>query len=67
MKTAYVLLNESDESVIMNYDDKGKAIQDGKELQIKNKLSCYIVCECINNVYDIDNYIFKSSELSGKL
>ena len=51
----------------MNYDDKGEAIQDAKELQIKNKLSCYIVCECINNVYDIDNYIFKSSELTGKL
>ena len=65
-ETKYVLLKESDESVIMNYNDKNEAIQDAKTLQIENKLSCYIVCECVDNVYDIDNYIFKSSDLTGK-
>ena len=66
METNYLLINESDESVIEICSNKDEIIKDAKILQRKHKLSCYIVCECIDGNYDIDNYIFKSSELSGK-
>lgn len=62
----YVLIDESDEGVIMAYDNKNEAIKDAKELQNKHRLSSYIICECIGNKYDVEYYVFKSSELSGK-
>ena len=66
METNYVLINESDESIIEYCSDKDEAIKDADMLQSEHKFACYIVCECIKGVYNIDNYIFKSSELSFK-
>lgn len=66
--TGYVLVDESDDSIIGNYDkyDKSNAILDAKDAQKNNKNGCYIVYECVDGVFDEKNSIYKSSNIDGK-
>lgn len=64
----YVLVDESDDAVLENYDkdDKQEAIDDAKEKQRRDKLGCYIVYATYGGEYDDDSEIFRSSNNSGK-
>lgn len=55
MYNAYVVIDNSDESLLGTYYNKQDAINDANEYAKKNKYGSYSVVGCIGREYDLDN------------
>jgi hypothetical protein len=55
MYDAYVLIDNSDESILGNYHDMNDAIEDADYYANRNKYGSYSVVGCIDDEYDLDD------------
>ena len=65
---AYVLVNDSDGSIIYNYEKKynpnamDEAIEDAKSKAMENPYGTYTVYGCINDIYDENTIVYTASK-----